>query len=352
MAKDYATMPATEMRRNDRAVEDESWIVDFLETAAIGTMASVHDGQPFMNTNLFIYDANRHCVYTHTARVGRTRANLELDRKVSFSIMEMGRMLPAPEALEFSVEYAGVMIFGTASIVDDEAEATDALQQLLDKYSPHLTAGQDYRPPVPEELKRTSVFRIDIEQWSGKKKEVETHDGAFWYPEAPILTSVQQRPTWNGQLSGIYISAEKGQPLQPVDNVAAVANRGLRGDRHFNDGEILPDREITDVTLIAAEDIAAVIAETGFDLDVMQTRRNLLTQGVPLNYLVGKTFKIGGVLLRGVDLCDPCNSMAEKSGYGAPLLKAMVRRGGLRAQILSDGVIDAGARICPVENII
>jgi hypothetical protein len=60
---------------------------------------------------------------------------------------------------------------------------------MLDKYAPHLTAGEDYRPPVPEELKRTTVMRIDIEQWSGKKKEVGDFDGAFWYPDSPMLAS-------------------------------------------------------------------------------------------------------------------------------------------------------------------
>lgn len=190
--KDYLNQPATAMRRSDRAVEDDGWIKHMLKTAAVGTTATVHEGQPFVNTNLFIYDEAAHCIYIHTARVGRTRANMEANPAVCFSIMEMGRLLPAPEALEFSVEYAGVTVFGRASIIDDEAEATDALQKLLDKYAPHLTAGTDYRPPVPEELKRTTVMRIDIDEWSGKKKEVPPDfEGAFWYPGEPMLTSLK-----------------------------------------------------------------------------------------------------------------------------------------------------------------
>ncbi len=193
MPKDPLTDPIHAVRRADRAVDDETWICQMLQTAAVGNMASVHDGQPFINSNLFVYDEARHCIYIHTARKGRTRANVETPDtppKVCFSVMEMGRLLPAPEALEFSVEYAGVVVFGTAQVIDDsEGEATDALQQMLDKYAPHLSAGEDYRPPIAQEVKRTTVMRIDITSWSGKKKEVDDHDGAFWYPAEPMLAS-------------------------------------------------------------------------------------------------------------------------------------------------------------------
>ena len=63
-----------------------------------------------------------------------------------------------------------------------QSEAEHALQILLDKYAPHLKPGRDYRPIQVEELKRTSVCRIDIESWSGKQKQVEEEfPGAFWY---------------------------------------------------------------------------------------------------------------------------------------------------------------------------
>jgi nitroimidazol reductase NimA-like FMN-containing flavoprotein (pyridoxamine 5'-phosphate oxidase superfamily) len=97
----------------------------------------------------------------------------------------MGRLLPADVALEFSVEYRGVVVFGTASVIVDETEASRALQLLLDKYFPHLKPDQDYRPIIPEELRRTSVYRIDIERWSGKQKKVAADfPGAFWYGTA------------------------------------------------------------------------------------------------------------------------------------------------------------------------
>ncbi len=185
MPKDYAALPLTATRRSDRAVEDEGWIRDFLRRAAIGTLATVYEGQPFINGNLFVYDELNHCIYTHTARVGRTRANIDEDGRVCFSVMEMGRLLPADTALEFSVEYASVIVFGVASVVEESVEATRALQLMLDKYAPHLKAVQDYRPPVEEELARTAVYRINISEWSGKKKSVEADfPGAFWYQPA------------------------------------------------------------------------------------------------------------------------------------------------------------------------
>ncbi|MCP4363044.1 MAG: pyridoxamine 5'-phosphate oxidase family protein [Chloroflexi bacterium] len=182
MAKDYGMLPANAVKRSDRAVEDEAWIRALLHRAPVGYLATVYDDQPFINSNIYVYDEAAHAIYLHTARLGRTQANVTKQEKVCFTVTEMGRLLPADEALEFSVEYAGVVLFGTAIIIQDQEEATHGLQILLDKYAPHLKPGQDYRPPVPAELKRTAVFRINIESWSGKKKEVAPDfPGAYWY---------------------------------------------------------------------------------------------------------------------------------------------------------------------------
>ena len=186
MAMDYATRPPHEVRRKDRAVEDEAWIRDMLHRVPFGTLATVHDGQPFINTNLFVFDQALHAIYMHTAKVGRTRANVEAEERVCFSVSEMGRLLPADTALEFSVEYAGVVVFGRAAIVEDQEQARRALQLLLDKYFAHLRPGRDYRPITPQELARTTVYRISIEHWSGKKKEAGADfPGAFLYGNAP-----------------------------------------------------------------------------------------------------------------------------------------------------------------------
>lgn len=191
MPRDYAAQPANAVRRADRAVEDQDWIAGFLNQAAIGYLATVHDGQPFINSNLFVYDAENHCIFMHTARVGRTQANVTEQERVCFTTSEMGRLLPAPEALEFSVEYSGVVVFGRAQILQEREEQRRGLQMLMDKYFPHLKPGKDYRPIVDEELVRTTVYRIDIDSWSGKRKRVEDDfPGAFFYPHnQPSLNS-------------------------------------------------------------------------------------------------------------------------------------------------------------------
>jgi nitroimidazol reductase NimA-like FMN-containing flavoprotein (pyridoxamine 5'-phosphate oxidase superfamily) len=172
-----------EVRRRDRS-KDEAWIRAYLHDAPFGFLATVDKGQPFLNSNLFVYVEEDHAIYLHTHRTGRTRDNLAEPRPVAFSAAEMGRLLPAPEALEFSVEYSGVVAFGTGRVVEDPVEAERALQLLLDKYAPHLRPERDYRPIVPEELARTAVYRVDIEAWSGKKKEDdEAFSGAYRYED-------------------------------------------------------------------------------------------------------------------------------------------------------------------------
>lgn len=345
MAREYLNTEPTMMRRSDRAVEDEVWIKQFLAYAAVGTLATVHDGQPFINQNIFVYDDLEHCIYIHTADKGRTRANVEHHEKICFSIMEMGRLLPADEALEFSVEYAGVIIFGKSTIVEDKAKATHALQLLLDKYSPHLSAGKDYRPPVPAELKRTAVFRISIDSWSAKKKEVEAFENAHWYPEQSILQSVKTRAIWQGSLQNIFITPEFDAEIQSVDSVEVVKGKGLKGDRYYLETAADEYEAGREVTLISLEAIEAVNQENEIPLTPEQSRRNLLTVGVPLNHLVGKRFRIGNVILEGKLLCEPCSGLAKITGYGKPLTVALLHRAGLRADIIEGGEIRVGDTI-------
>jgi nitroimidazol reductase NimA-like FMN-containing flavoprotein (pyridoxamine 5'-phosphate oxidase superfamily) len=182
--------PRSDVRRRDRAKEDD-WVRAFLGRATHGFLATVDErGQPFLNSNLFVYDPREHCIYVHTHRTGRTRTNVEAHDKVAFGVATMGRLLPAPTALDFSVEYSGATVFGRGRVVSDPEESRAALQKLLDKYAPHLEPGRDYRPTTDAELERTSVYRIDIETWSGKQKSV-AHDfpGAFEVP-APTVPFV------------------------------------------------------------------------------------------------------------------------------------------------------------------
>ena len=177
-----------EPRRRDRG-KDEAWIRERLTRAAHCVLAVAVPGRaPHVNSNLFAFDEKRSALYFHTARTGALAEAAAEPIPASFTVHRMGRLLPADEALEFSVEYEGVVVRGDLVTVEDPAEEERCLQAILDKYAPHLRPGRDYRPIVPEELKRTAVYRLDVREWSGKKKEApEDFPGAYRYEEVPKL---------------------------------------------------------------------------------------------------------------------------------------------------------------------
>lgn len=169
--------------RQDRAITDSQWIEDLLRRAPMGTVATAVDGQPFQSTLLFVYQTEPRAIYLHTGKRGRLWDNVQANPRACFTAAEMGRLLPAGTALNFSVEYNSVVVFGDMALVEDAEEAACALQILLDKYFPHLRPGQDYRPITESELSATAVYRLSIEEWSGKRKAVaEDFPGAFQYP--------------------------------------------------------------------------------------------------------------------------------------------------------------------------
>jgi MOSC domain-containing protein YiiM len=150
---------------------------------------------------------------------------------------------------------------------------------------------------------------------------------------------------FQGELIGIFIGERKGHDLHAVDRVEAVPGRGLAGDRYFaKDGTFSdkdgPDRE---VTLIEVEALDGLARQYEITLPPAQTRRNLLTRGVPLNHLVGKTFAVGLVVLRGIRLCEPCGHLEKLTCVGVQ--KGLAHRGGLRAQIVKGGALEVGASI-------
>jgi nitroimidazol reductase NimA-like FMN-containing flavoprotein (pyridoxamine 5'-phosphate oxidase superfamily) len=162
--------PRIDMRRKDRAITDEGAIEQMLADSAFGFIATAIDDQPYLIANLYWYQPRPRRLYFHTADEGRTRSNLLKNPKVCFALAEMGKLLPAKTASEFSTEYRSVTVFGRARLVEDEQEQHLALQGLLDKYFPQLRPGEHYRPIQADELAYTSVFAIEIEAWSGKRK--------------------------------------------------------------------------------------------------------------------------------------------------------------------------------------
>lgn len=181
------------LRRRDRGRDDE-WIRGFLSWAPFGFLATVADDRPFLNSNLFVYEPESHCIYLHTARTGRTPQNVARGGLATFSAAVMGRFLPAPEALEFSVEYAAVVAFGETRPVTDREERRRAMEFVMRKYAPHLEAGADYRAITAKELTRTGVHRLDIDVWSGKEKVAPPDfPGAYRLPSDRWTTSQHGR---------------------------------------------------------------------------------------------------------------------------------------------------------------
>lgn len=159
-----------DIRRSDRAMLDNSDITALLHEGQVAFIATCQENQPFVIPNLYWYNPGKYTIYFHTAIDGRTRTNVENNPNVSLSVASMGKLLPADKAIEFSVEYSSVCVFGKARIIDNEEEARLALQGLLDKYFPDHKAGEDYRPITHSEIHRTAVFAVEIESWSGKQR--------------------------------------------------------------------------------------------------------------------------------------------------------------------------------------
>jgi MOSC domain-containing protein YiiM len=149
------------------------------------------------------------------------------------------------------------------------------------------------------------------------------------------------------RLLAIYISPAATILPISVTEAEARAHTGLAGDRYCTGNGTFsgatpkgPGRELT---LIESEVLQAVEAEQGIRLSAAQARRNLVTEGVRLNDLVGVKFRIGDVLMEGIRFCDPCMHLNVVTGLS--LLKPLANRGGLRAAVLNDGVLRVGDEI-------
>jgi MOSC domain-containing protein YiiM len=148
----------------------------------------------------------------------------------------------------------------------------------------------------------------------------------------------------SGQVEAIFVAAERGELPAPVDRVRARAGRGLEGNRYYWAEGDAPRG--CAVTLIAAEAIDAVAQDGDVAIEPAATRRNVLTRGIDVNELVGKRFRIGDVECEGVELCEPCAHLESMTQPG--VIKAFVHRGGLNADILTDGEISVGDAVTVV----
>ena len=147
-----------------------------------------------------------------------------------------------------------------------------------------------------------------------------------------------------GVVAALMIGPERKESMISVPEVRAIAGAGLEGDRYCQErGTFSRKLSSNQITLIEAEALEAAERDYGLELTAEESRRNVLTCGVALNHLVGREFHIGHVRLKGLRLCEPCTHLQQLTGR--VLLEALRHRGGLRAEILSGGVIKVGEKI-------
>ena len=151
-----------------------------------------------------------------------------------------------------------------------------------------------------------------------------------------------------GTVQSIHIAPAAKGAMQNVEQVVAIPGAGLDGDRYaLKLGSFykpLPDYELT---LIESEAIEALQRDYQVEISAGEARRNIVTKDLALNHLVGRDFKIGEVKIRGIRLCEPCSHLEGLTGKS--VIKGLIHRGGLRAQILTPGLIRVGDTI-EIEN--
>ena len=144
-----------------------------------------------------------------------------------------------------------------------------------------------------------------------------------------------------GSVVEINVGSEKRGELSQVNEVTAIEGKGIEGDRYH----LLSDTfdKVRDVSLIEMEAIEALGRDYDIPFSPKESRRNIATRGVPLNHLVGKEFRIGDAVLKGIELCEPCKPLEQLTGK--KVYEPLRHRGGLRASVLKTGAIKVGDAI-------
>ena len=174
--------PPTAQQRKPEYARDDVWIRELLRRGQVAHIGTLWDEQPFVTPSNYYFDEANHRLIFHSNLTGRIRANIEHQARVCVEVSELGRYLPSNVALEFSLQYRSVMVFGTAHIIDDPEEQRRVLHQLIAKYFSPMELGKDYRPVTDQELKRTTVYGLQIESWSGKENWKDQADQSDEWP--------------------------------------------------------------------------------------------------------------------------------------------------------------------------
>ena len=153
-----------------------------------------------------------------------------------------------------------------------------------------------------------------------------------------------------GRIISIHVAKTGSAPMKSITNALAVAGRGLQGDRYHEGIGTYSNHPGSgrEVTLIESEALESLKRDYGVDIQPGQARRNIVTRAVALNHLVGREFTVGEVRLRGMRLCDPCTHLESLTARG--VLRGLIHRGGLRADVVSGGMIRVGDSVAELPD--
>ena len=195
------------------------------------------------------------------------------------------------------------------------------------------------QPPVQELVAKGNPIR----GLSGEAGAIDLGSIQVTLPQAEAGPSAAQpSPTPTGRVLHIHIAPGAGEPMVALDAVEAIAGVGLVGDRYATQtGHWSPiARRGERLTLIANEEIQRLGHEHGMWLQPGEMRRNITTEGIALDALLGRRFAIGAVVCEATRRCEPCTYLEEL--IDKEVLYAVVHRAGIRVQILQGGIIAVG----------
>ncbi len=172
----------TAHQRKPEYTRGDAWVRAFLHRGQVAHLATMWDEQPFVTPTNYYFDEPGHRLIFHSNLAGRLRANIERHPRICAEVSEVGRYLPSNVALEFSLQFRSVMVFGTARVLEDKEEQRRMLHLLIGKYFSPMDLGKDYRPVTDQELKRTAVYELRIESWSGKENWKDQADQSSEWP--------------------------------------------------------------------------------------------------------------------------------------------------------------------------
>lgn len=176
--------PRLAVQRRTHLAADEAWVKEFLRQGDVIQIALCQDGSPHIVPTTYWFDGASTIVF-HASPHGRFSEILADGVAAAGSVFQLGRRLPSNAALEFSVQYRCVMVYGTVQPVGELVGRKEALTGLVEKYFPRMRPGHEYRPITDREAERTSVYRLGVESWSGKENWPDAADQIDEWPALP-----------------------------------------------------------------------------------------------------------------------------------------------------------------------